>query len=164
MEISLRKLEAKDKVSFFAYIAHDKDVLQTFMCKYEDSLETFNFDRYLKLENTFAIVNKQSDEMIGIILIYKDNKNESTCEIGYAIGKPFWNQGIATIATKMFIDKLFAEYKYTKIFASYFVGNNASKRVMEKVGMKYSHTNKKELVYLGLPRDLDYYYITNDKT
>jgi len=40
-----------------------------------------------------------------------------------------------------------------------FIGNIASKRVMEKCGMIYSHTNYNELEYLGISRDLDYYKI-----
>ena len=45
------------------------------------------------------------------------------------------------------------------VYASFFTGNDASRRVMEKCGMSYDHFSEKELTYLGIDRDLTYYAI-----
>ena len=45
------------------------------------------------------------------------------------------------------------------VYASFFTGNDASRRVMEKCGMTYDHFSEKELTYLGVERDLMYYAI-----
>ena len=45
------------------------------------------------------------------------------------------------------------------MYASFFTGNDASRRVMEKCGMTYSRFSEKEFVYLGTERDLTYYVI-----
>ena len=45
------------------------------------------------------------------------------------------------------------------MYGSFFTGNDASRRVMEKCGMVYSHDSPKELTYLGIERDLIYYAI-----
>ncbi len=45
------------------------------------------------------------------------------------------------------------------VYASFFTGNDASRRVMEKCGMTFDHFSEKELTYLGAPRDLTYYAI-----
>ena len=53
----------------------------------------------------------------------------------------------------------FGELELNRIEARYIIGNDASRRVMEKSGMKYSHTSEKELTYLDKERDLIYYVI-----
>ena len=45
------------------------------------------------------------------------------------------------------------------MYASFFAGNEAYARVMEKCGMKYSHFSEKEFEYMGEERDLTYYVI-----
>lgn len=49
--------------------------------------------------------------------------------------------------------------KFEKVYASFFTGNEASKKVMEKCGMHYDHFVEKEFEYLGVERDLTYYVI-----
>ena len=99
--------------------------------------------------------------MIGVILIC--DRQEEFVEIGYALGSSFWGKGYMTEATKCFIDYLFNERDIKEIRASYFVGNDASKNVMEKCGMKYLKEEKNELEYLGKMRDLIYYVIRRDE-
>ena len=48
------------------------------------------------------------------------------------------------------------------VCASYFTGNDASRRVMEKCGMAYDRFSEKELTYLGVERDLTYYAIRKE--
>lgn len=152
------QLNINDKEAYFKNISNNKKVLETFICKYESSLEEFNFDKYLNREDIFAIRLKESKTLIGILTIF-DNKNDSI-EIGYGLGSDYWNKGYATEAVKCFIDYLFTKDIKT-IYASYFEGNLASKRVMEKCNMIYSHTNYNELEYLGKSRNLIYYKINN---
>ena len=58
-----------------------------------------------------------------------------------------------------FIEYCFSALNFKKVYASYFTGNDASKNVMEKCGMKYDHFAEKEFEYLGVERDLTYYVI-----
>lgn len=45
------------------------------------------------------------------------------------------------------------------VYASFFPENGASKRVMEKCGMTYSHTHEKEFEYPGIEGERIYYSI-----
>ena len=45
------------------------------------------------------------------------------------------------------------------VYASFFTGNDASRRVMEKCSMTFDRFSEKELTYLGIERDLTYYAI-----
>lgn len=100
---------------------------------------------------------KETGRLIGIIL-YFDEK-DGACEIGYGIGSAYWNFGYVTEAVKSFLDYLRREKEIHTVYASFFTGNDASRRVMEKCGMSYSHYSEKELTYLGVERDLTYYVI-----
>jgi RimJ/RimL family protein N-acetyltransferase len=120
-------------------------------------LEEFDFSSYPGRQNLLAIRLKETGHLIGIIL-YFDEKEDS-CEIGYGIGSEFWNQGFATEAVKRFMEYLFREKGMRTVYASFFTGNDSSRRVMEKCGMSYDHFSEKELTYLGIERDLTYYAI-----
>ncbi|MCR5721114.1 MAG: GNAT family N-acetyltransferase [Lachnospiraceae bacterium] len=151
------EIRATDKEAYFNNISHDKKVLETFICTYADSLEEFDFNKYLGREDLFAIRLKDSEELIGIILYF--DEESGVCEIGYGIGSAFWGHGYATEAAKRFIKFLQEEKGIKKVTASFFTGNDASKHVMEKCGMTYDHFVEKELTYLGQERDLTYFSV-----
>lgn len=151
------EVRESDKEDYFHNISHDKKVLETFICRYAETPEDFDFLSYPGREDLFAIRLKQTGRLIGIIL-YFDGKDDS-CEIGYGVGSEYWNRGYATEAVSAFLRYLFAEKGFRTVYASYFTGNDASRRVMEKCGMTYHHDSPKELTYLGIERDLVYYTI-----
>ena len=59
--------------------------------------------------------------------------------IGYVLNKDYWNQGLATEATKAVIALAFEQLGMNKLIAVHDQDNPASGRVMAKSGMKYSH-------------------------
>lgn len=156
-KLIIDKLRKEDKVDYFNNISHDKRVLETFICTYQENIENFNFDDYLDRNGIFAIRLKESGKLIGILTEFL--VEGKTIEIGYGIGSNYWNQGYVTEAVEAFIPYLFKERGFDTVYASCFIDNPASKRVMEKVGMTYSHINYGELEYLGKSRDLIYYKI-----
>ena len=157
----INRLKEDDKVDYFNNISHDKKVLETFICGYQETLDDFDFSKYLNKDSIFAIRLKDSGRLIGILTKYLVNGKE--IEIGYGISSSYWNKGYTTEAVKMFNKYLFEEENFETVFASCFTNNPSSKRVMEKVGMTYSHTNLNELEYLGISRDLIYYRIDKQK-
>ena len=101
------QIKETDKEDYFINISHDKKVLETFICRYADSLEEFDFSSYPGRQDLFAIRLKETGRLIGIIT-YFDEKEDS-CEIGYGIGSGFWNQGYATEVASRFLEYLFCE-------------------------------------------------------
>ena len=146
-----------DKADYFANISHDKKVLETFVCRYAETLEEFDFSSYPGRKDLFAIRLKDTQRLIGIILYF--DTEDGACEIGYGIGSKYWNRGYATEAVRGFLDYLHREEGIHTVYASFFSGNDASRRVMEKCGMSFSRFSEKELTYLGSERDLTYYVI-----
>ncbi len=99
----------------------------------------------LSADGTFAVVLKETGLPVGSIG-YMFNTNIPTqqdeCEIGYWIGKPYWGQGLIPEAAKELIRYCFSELKLNRILCGYYDGNEKSKRVQEKCGFLYHHTNR----------------------
>lgn len=153
----LDSVKESDKENYFINISHDKKVLETFICRYAETMEAFDFSSYPGRRDLFAIRLKETGRLIGILVLC--DETEDACEIGYGIGSGFWNRGYATEAVSRLLEYLFREKGMRTVYASFFTGNDASRHVMEKCGMTYDHFSEKELTYLGVPRDLTYYAI-----
>jgi len=164
----LRFMQVNDTHAIFSNINHDKDVLTYFLDKYcqeESEMTLFKtIDFCLKNKRyIFAIELKDSHEVIGMILqcSVPDNRFHSS-EIGFAIGKKYWNKGYTTEAFKRMIDFCF-ESGVHKVVASHIIENLASKRVIEKCGLIYEGRRKDDIFYHDKYHDVDYYYILKNE-
>lgn len=61
-------------------------------------------------------------------------------ELGYWLRKSAWEKGYATEGSRALIHKGFAEFGVQRVVASTMVVNVASRRVMEKAGLKFVRT------------------------
>lgn len=162
----LRFPKEEDKQSLFENINHDRDVLKYYMDSYLENPEDYDFERlndsFTKNKMyVFSIVLKESGEVIGLInQCNRTNQFMNTIEVGYAIGKKYWNKGYATEAMKAMIDLLF-ENEVHKVTACHLEGNEASGRVMQKCGMIFEGIRKDEVYYRGRYWDTYNYYILN---
>ena len=84
----------------------------------------------------FAIVLRADGSLLGTITL-RINQSDEHGELGYWIGKPYWNMGYATEATQAVIRYGFEVLGLQRIFAGHFTRNPASGRVMQKAGMTY---------------------------
>ena len=110
----------------------------------------------------FAIVPRKSLELIGAVSLTVA-KDVHKAELGYWIGKPYWNQGYATEAATSIIDYGFRHLRLNRIVARHFVRNPASGRVMQKVGMVQEGTLRKDLIKWGEFEDLHLYGLLRDE-
>lgn len=82
---------------------------------------------------TFAVeYDKQFCGVIG--LIGQNDVYRKTAEIGYWIGEPFWNKGIATTAVGLITTYGLRQLDFIRIHAGIFEYNVGSMRVLEKNG------------------------------
>lgn len=107
----------------------------------------------LSADETYAVVLKQTGEAIGSIgLITSKSKintseiTENECEIGYWIGEPFWGQGFIPEAVCELLRHAFEDLGFTAVWCGYFDGNEKSKRVQEKCGFVYHHTEYNKII------------------
>lgn len=150
-----------DREDYFHNISHDRKVLKTFICKYAETPDDIDLDPIINNKSLFAIRLKKTKKLIGIILYF--DEEDGSCEIGFGIGSEYWDRGYTTEAANRFLEYCFREKGMKTVCASFFIGNEASRRVMEKCGMTYSRFSEKELEYLGVERDLIYFEISRDE-
>ena len=101
----------------------------------------------LSAPETYAVCLKEDNKAIGSIgLMIGKTANlplpEDEGELGYWIGVPFWGQGLIPEAARELTRRAFAELGLQRLWCGYFDGNEKSKRVQEKCGFVYHHTDR----------------------
>ncbi len=110
----------------------------------------------------WAITLKEKDDLIGAIGLSLQLQF-SNAEIGYWIGKEYWNNGYCTEALKEVINFGFVYFRLHKMYASYFGNNPSSGKVMQKAGMIYEGTLKSHMFHWNEFKDLIQYGIWKDE-
>lgn len=117
---------------------------------------------------TYAVVLKETGEPVSSCgIMSTDGLHSATmkpgeAEIGYWIGKPYWGQGLIPEAVKALLQRCFNELALDVVWCGYYDGNIKSKRVCEKCGFKYHHTNHDILSPLGDRRTEHFYIMTKE--
>jgi len=109
----------------------------------------------------YAITRSGTGRLIGAIGLEIHMANERA-ELGYWVGRRYWNRGYATEAAEAMLMYGFTELGLKRIYAHHFKRNPSSGRVMQKIGMKREgllrqHFKKGErfedLVFYGILRE-----------
>lgn len=101
----------------------------------------------LSAPETYAVCLKEDGRSIGAISLMVESQSnmeglpDTEAEIGYWIGVPFWGQGLIPEAAEELIRHAFEDLRLQTIWCGHFEGNYKSKRVQEKCGFTYHHTN-----------------------
>ena len=108
--ILLRRWQESDAEVLFKY-ASDPDVGPRAGWPAHKSVEESReiIRTFFHNETTWAIVLKETGEAIGCIGYYTHETSnipigKNDCEVGYWVGKPYWNRGICTEALKMMLN------------------------------------------------------------
>ena len=118
--------------------------------------------------HTWALELKETGHVIGCMGYYPYGESnieigEQDVEVGYWIGKPYWNKGLCTEALRAMIDYCFKRRGIKNIWADFFVDNPASGRVMEKCGFRDTgRTNILSKLYHSESRPVKIMILEND--
>lgn len=102
----------------------------------------------------WAVVLKEENKMIGTCGFTRFNLANNSAEIGYVINPAYRGKGIAVEAAKKVLEFGFVNLGLKRIEARYMVGNNASARVMEKLGMTAEGVARAAICVNGSYRDV----------
>ncbi len=93
----------------------------------------------------WAAIERSTGEFLGWFEFYpwKDAGPEEV-ELGYRLCRSAWGKGYATEGSRALIRKGFAELGVQRVVAETMVVNAASRRVMEKAGLRYVRTFHQE--------------------
>lgn len=85
----------------------------------------------------WAIGLKESGRIIGNISVVEINEKTDTLQIGYCLGRKYWNHGYMSEALLLVIDFLFSSVKALRLEALHDVENVRSGAVMRRCGMSF---------------------------
>src|SRR4029077_19470141 len=132
--------------------------VRTILKKFLAHWEQYGFGRW-------ATVYKETNALIGWCgLSYLEDSG--AVEIGYAIARAYWGKGLASEAARGSIKHGFEELGLDRIVAVAWPDNLTSRRIMEKLGMKYirvAHYYDAEVVLYEISRE-EYQAATSAKT
>ena len=103
----------------------------------------------------FSVILKSENQLIGdCSLENMDVDGTQETELGYDFLSDYWNQGFATEAGRAVVAYGFDSLNLQRIFASYFMRNPASGRVLGKIGMQEEGILRAHVQKWGRPEDL----------
>lgn len=140
--LRLRKLTFADAADTFAY-ASDPEVARYVRFAVHRSIadsEQF-ISRVIQqyangAEPVWGMELKETGKVIGSIGFVKWDRDNRRIELGYALGRPWWGQGLAPEAVAAIVEFAFAHTNVNRIEAFCFVEHGASARVLEKCGFQ----------------------------
>ena len=146
----LRKFEFSDAEDMFKNYTNDLDVCKFLTWAPHGTIENTKLylsnvllPRYEKQnEFVWAIVLKQTGEVIGCFDVNNFNERAKRMTIGYVLSKKYWGQGIMPETGKTLLPYLFS-FDVERIQAWHDANNPKSGRVMQKIGMKHEGSLRK---------------------
>lgn len=130
-------------------IEETKSLLLSWIKEYSN-LETYHW----------VIVLKSNSQAIGYIYINEFDDNRD-CEVHFALSRKYWNQGIMSEACKGVLSFAFYVIGVENIQTRHHIDNLASRRVMQKCGMRYIKTTYQQVSDCEqISGDYCFYYIS----
>lgn len=102
-------------------------------------------DLFKKYEHAiFAITLRGTGEVVGAVGLHLEPRF-NRAELGYWVGKPYWNHGYCTEAAICVVRFGFETLGLNRIHAHHLKRNPASGRVMKKIGMRLEGTMREHV-------------------
>lgn len=120
------------------------------------------FDFFIKQEDTWAIVLKSTNQLIGSIGLIADPKRENAQArmLGYWLDEAYWGKGLMNEAAKSVLNYGLETLKLSLITAHCYPNNQRSKALLRRNGFLYEGTlHEAEICYNGQILDHDCYYL-----
>ena len=143
----LRRLQTTDLDDYYQRIYTDPDVMRTLLARAPISRAEFDTRvPAIMIEHwtthgfgPWVVIHKPDNQLIGHcgLRYWPDS---SDVEVLYAIDKRYWGKGLATEGARASVRYGFEHLHLERIMAAALVENQASRRVLEKIGMRYERT------------------------
>ncbi|WP_207952325.1 GNAT family N-acetyltransferase [Paenibacillus turpanensis] len=165
----LRKIVVEDARDLFAYCSDEEVSRYTTWDTHQTIEHSLGFIRYIRqLYGTkqvapWGIEDKRTNRLIGTVGFVYWHPSHSRAELGYALARPYWNQGVGTEVVRRTILFGFEQMKLVRLEARCHPDNIASFRVMEKAGMSYEGILRKHTAVKRVNQDVKLYSILKEE-
>lgn len=100
---------------------------------------------------TLALELPEAQKVIGGIELR--DRGERSADFGYVLNRHYWNQGYCTEAARAVLDAAFRKLAMHRVWATCDIRNQASCRVLEKLGMRREACFRQDVLQKGEWRD-----------
>ncbi len=167
--LRLRRIERRDIDDIFDY-SHNPETSRFLLWYPHDTKNTTKIyykaiDKRYKNGDFFdwGIEEIKSGRMIGTCGFTSISEIDEKAEIGYVINPRYQGQGYAMEAVMRVLKYGFYELGLERIEARFIIGNDASRKVMEKCGMVYEGTQRHGVKAKGKFYDVGVFAILSDE-
>ena len=94
----------------------------------------------------WAVLWKENRQMIGSCGFTQFHYEHNSAEIGYVLNPRYWGRGIAAEAAEAVLRVGFLTLNLHRIEARFMIGNDKSRRVMEKIGMTFEGMQRESML------------------
>ena len=162
MEIILRELKIEDLETYRFWNLPDKlhhdfngpyfgRDTEEMLDERIEKMRTRLIDGKSARDNMMAIVDKESDELIGTVSKYFKSIETDWMEVGIAIfNENYWSKGIGYKAMKLWITNVFDMHpSFVRLGLTTWSGNMGMMRLSEKLGLKQEACYRKARIVKG---------------
>jgi len=110
-----------------------------------------------RVDFEMAVTLLESGVLIGGVGFRINLKKRTRGDFGYCFNPDYWNTGYATEAAQALIEYMVNNHGIKQIEATCDIGNLASKRVIEKCGLKITEVVENDIEMKGRMRDSFYF-------
>lgn len=144
----LRSLKVTDLADMYAYAKKDTIGPRAGWAPHQSIEETSKIIKMMINENeVWAITIKPNDQMVGTIGLHArsfENAIANQKEIGFVLDDLYWGLGYMPEAVMRMIQYAFEDLELDKVLCGHKIDNLQSKRVIEKCGFTYTHTEERD--------------------
>jgi ribosomal-protein-alanine N-acetyltransferase len=139
--ITLREPRSHDAASLVVHL-NDRRV-----CRFIEPCPstTAGFARFIRWTHTerrrgklacFGIIPAGATRAVGVIQVWPIERDFSTAEWGFALGRSFWGSGLFTAGARLVLDAVFSQLGVYRLEARAVDINRRGNRILEKLGAK----------------------------
>lgn len=156
----LRKISLDDIDDMYEYAKDASLTKYLTWSPHPDKAYTFEYVSYLQSRYRsgeffdWAVTLRDGGKMIGTCGFTRFDFPHNSGEIGYVINPDYHGKGIATEAVGEVIRFGFERLGLNRIECKFMIGNDASRRVMEKNGMTFEGVHRQGMLVKGVYRDI----------
>lgn len=107
-----------------------------------------------QVPDAYGVFLKANGALIGGVGAHWASRADHCMEFGYWIAEPFWGRGFAAEAARTLLNHVFAKYDVERAQAHFIDGNDASGKVMTKLGLKFEGVRRHGVLHRGVFKDI----------
>ncbi len=166
--LTLRRFTPEDAPAMYRNWASDPDVTKFLTWEPHGSVDVTNVllkmwcKEYTRLNRYNWVIEYQGEPIGGIDVVGASERNE-WAELGYCMGKKWWNQGLMTEAVSAVTAYLFREIGFHRLIIEHATENPGSGRVAQKCGFQLEGIQREHIKKEGHFLDIARYAMLRDE-